>query len=179
MTRDAALTAVWTFVSSLVTLSGSPAVIWAHQTGNGPSTPHIRLTVVGEDRVGRPRRIDDSTLEQSRTMDVQIDSIGTAAIGQIVLASAFAFGDSPAGRALAAAGLAVQAVTPVVDLPEKGPSGWVRRKSTTVTFGYTLTTPAAAGAPATAVVVSLQADTDGDGAIEVDVDPLITVDPNP
>lgn len=174
MTRAAALALIWTAIDTIVTLSDAPAVIWAHQTANAPKTPHVRLTAISDDGVGRMYRVDATTLRQARTVDVQIDGIGDGAEDQVVLLDALVTGDHPAVRTLTAAGVSVQARTVVQDLAERGPSGWIARKSLTVTFGYTLEVSATAGPEATAIVIDVEADTDGDGAIDVTIDPLHT-----
>jgi hypothetical protein len=177
MTVDQAKAAIYTAIAAIVTLSGSPGVIWAHQSYNAPKTPHVRLTAFNDTAVGRTYRTSTTEVAQQRTLDVQVDGIGDTAAVQVVILDAMVEGDHPAIRTLSAAGVAVQATTGVQDIAEKGPSGWIARKSLTITFGYTLTvSDVAAGDPATAIVVDLEADTNGDNAIDVVVDPLHTTD---
>lgn len=103
-----------------------------------------------------------------------MDGIGTDAADQLTALSALLFADHPAIRTLQAAGLAVQGVELVRDMSERGPAGWIRRKTFTATFGFPLTLSADAGEPATAIVLGIQADSDGDGVLDVDIDPAHT-----
>lgn len=178
MTRAAALAALYTCIAALSTSLTPPGVIWAHEA-QAPAvvSDHIRLTVISEDRVGFPYRVNETTLRQSRVMDVQIDGIGVAASELMLAISALLYGDHPALRTMWATGVSIQGISGLIDLSEKGQTGWIRRKSLTITAGYLLEiSNVAAGPAATAINVALEADSDGDGVIDHTIDPAITVD---
>ena len=179
MTRTQAIDLIVSAIASLLTWAETPSVIQAEQSYSAPSSPHVRLTVTSEDRIGRPRRVSTSELRQNRVMDIQIDGIGAAAADQILRVHSLLFGDAAAVRALSDAGVAVQALTPVQNTSGPGQTAYTLRRTFTATFGYVVNwAEIDAGPAATVIVLSIAAaDVDGSGTDEIDVviDPLATI----